>query len=292
MKFIKFSNYTILKSIILIAILCAFFIFLLGWIFYGQVTLIIALGTTTVLLVGVQIETYHRLSAIWKERKRIEEALTISNKIPALFNKTYMNDIIIKNDSFANTHGAETNFFGLGILYYGFVYILRAKVAVCLGSGSGFVPRALRQAQRDLGMIDSSKTILIDGNLPEAGGGGPDYLHAHSFLRVVYPDIDIWVKKTVDVAKQLESDHIKIDYLHIDAGKSYEDTLNDFKMYLPLMSEQFIITIHDTNDYEEVKRAVEEIRKMNDIELIDFNDLWSGLAIIKRKSCLRENKEN
>ena len=44
------------------------------------------------------------------------------------------------------SHAATASFLGSGILYYSFTYMLKAKVAVCLGSGGGFVPRLMRQA--------------------------------------------------------------------------------------------------------------------------------------------------
>lgn len=67
------------------------------------------------------------------------------------------------------SHGADGDYLGMGLIYYGIAYILRAKLAVCLGSGGGFVPRLMRQAQRDLGIADDARTILVDANRPEAG---------------------------------------------------------------------------------------------------------------------------
>ena len=40
---------------------------------------------------------------------------------------------------------------------------------------------------------------------------------------------------------------IKIDYLHIDAGHSYKDVKQDFKLYSKLLSKKGIISIHDTD---------------------------------------------
>lgn len=285
MEFYKYKllRYPALKYIAVIVILLLTFLFFLGWNLYGPIMSIFALGAMAAILLVVQMETYHHLNGIFRERARIEEALAMAIKPPGLLNRTYMNNIIINNDRYAWSHGAENNFLGTGILYYGFVHLLRARIAVCFGSGGGFVPRAIRQAQRDLGMNSSSRTILVDADLPEVGWGNPDYLQTGSFLKTEFPDIEIRVKKTVDAVKQFELENIKIDYLHIDANKTYEDTLTDFKICLPLMSEHFIITIHDT-EVEGVKKALEEIRKMNDIEVIDFNCFpWSGLAVIKKK---------
>lgn len=64
----------------------------------------------------------------------------------------------------------------MGLIYYGFVYAQQAEVAVCLRLGGGFVPRMMRQAQRDLGIADRARTILVDANRPQAGWGAPAWL--------------------------------------------------------------------------------------------------------------------
>lgn len=60
-------------------------------------------------------------------------------------------------------------------------FLLRAKLAVCLGSGGGFVPRLTRQAQRDLGIATHGRTILVVANRPEAGWGAPARLRQRRF---------------------------------------------------------------------------------------------------------------
>ena len=52
---------------------------------------------------------------------------------------------------------------------------------------------------------------------------------------------EIYPKPDYDVKEDL-----KIDYLHIDAGHSYEDVKLDFQMYSSLLSEHGILSIHDT----------------------------------------------
>ena len=45
---------------------------------------------------------------------------------------------------------------------------------------------------------------------------------------------------------------IKIDYLHIDAGHSYEDVKKDFDLYSTRLNEGGMIAVHDTDlSYEE-----------------------------------------
>ena len=65
-----------------------------------------------------------------------------------LVDSDYVLNMINFDCPFQGGHGAMDGFLGSGMLYYAFAYALKAKVSVCLGSGGGFVPRLLRQAQR------------------------------------------------------------------------------------------------------------------------------------------------
>lgn len=216
----------------------------------------------------------------FKEKIVVRRAIKISRNYFRLLNKDYLNGIILANCSFSEGHGARPNYLGLGTLYYAFVHLLNAKVAVCLGSGGGFVPRIMRHAQRDLGIEKNSRTIVIDADRPELRYGRSDYLHERSFLRELFPDIEIVVKTTKDAAEMFIKNSIKIDYLHIDADHSFSGSLSDYKTYRPFMAENYIITLHDTNT-DGVSKTIEQIRKEDDIEVIDFNYLWGGLAIVK-----------
>jgi hypothetical protein len=217
-----------------------------------------------------------------REKMAIRKAKKVSKDVFRLLNKEYLNGTILANCSFSEGHGARTDYLGLGMLYYSFVYLLKAKVAVCLGSGGGFVPRIMRQAQRDLDIEKSSRTMIIDLNKPELHYGSPDYLHDGSFLKELFPAIEIIIKPSRDAADIFLEKGIKIDYLHIDADHSFIGSLSDYKMYRPLMAENFIITLHDTN-LDGVAKTVEYIRTQEDVEVIDFSYLWGGLAVVKPK---------
>ena len=82
----------------------------------------------------------------------------------SLLNKDFIKSHLTAADPWCRTHGSEngSEFLGAGMLYYGLAYSLRARTCVCLGSGGGFVPRLMRQAQRDL-EIEGSRTFLVDG---------------------------------------------------------------------------------------------------------------------------------
>src|SRR5256885_7435483 len=93
-----------------------------------------------------------------------------------LLNKDVIGEYLMRDAPWSGSHGADQDYLGMGLLYYAIVYALKAQIAVCLGSGGGFVPRVMRQAQRDLGIGETSQTILVDGNHPAAGWGSPTWL--------------------------------------------------------------------------------------------------------------------
>ena len=105
-----------------------------------------------------------------------------SSREHRLINEAYVEKYLTSEAHWHRSHAASQGFLGGGMLYYGFAYALRARMCVCLGSGGGFVPRVLRQAQRDMG-LPRSHTILVDANLREAGWGKPRWLPKGSMLR-------------------------------------------------------------------------------------------------------------
>ena len=156
------------------------------------------------------------------------------------------------------THGATDLHLGDGLLIYSIIQYMRAKTCVCLGSGGGFIPRIMTQARidlydseifegnRDYNWGDIGTTFLVDAS--NGVGGFTDWLEVDSFLRkTFYPRI---VNDTTENAYYnfFVKEDIKIDYLHIDAGHSYEDVKQDFELYSKLLSPHGIISIHDTDE--------------------------------------------
>lgn len=214
------------------------------------------------------------------KRKPINNIKEISMK---LLNNETISKKLLYESKFSPSHGAINGFLGTGILYYSIPYMLKARQCLCLGSGDGFVPRLMRQAQKDLELKDS-KTTLIDANKPEAGWGKPDYFEDRNcFFRTEYPEIEIINKTTDDAFNDVKKN--KYDYIHIDADHSYEYTKKDFENYSRLMSDNSCLTMHDTNkDWSKdgVSKVIEEIRKTGIFDVVDFNNLWHGVAIIKK----------
>jgi len=209
-----------------------------------------------------------------------------------LLNRETIESQLIQKDSWAETHGVidKLGYLGTSVLYFALAYMLPAKNSVILGSGSGFVPRLVRQAQREVfdpEFLSSSRCILIDACKNDKGFGDPDYhenpLH---FFRTSYPDVEIWKMTTDEGAAKLVRENIAIDYLHIDADHTFEQSLKDFENYLPLMAPEFIITLHDTaanhlDNYMDgcVARTVAHLRsemapggKYEHLEMVNFNN--------------------
>jgi hypothetical protein len=155
------------------------------------------------------------------------------------------------------THGATDLHLGDGLLVYSFIQFIRAKVCVCIGSGGGFIPRLMTQARMDLhsqnifegnGMSewgDIGTTIIIDA--ANGVGGFTDWTADDSFLRQHFsPQIILETSERAFYDYFVRQD-MKIDYLHIDGDHSYEGVKKDFDLYSTIMSENGIITIHDTD---------------------------------------------
>ena len=138
------------------------------------------------------------------------------------------------------THGATDKHLGDGLLLYSIVQLMRYKIIICLGSGGGFVPRILTQARLDLydqGIFEGNRdynwgdigvTYLVDA--ANGIGGVVDYLQEDSFFRsTFYPR---YIKDTTENAYYnfFVKQDIKADFIHIDAGHSYEDVKLDFEL--------------------------------------------------------------
>jgi hypothetical protein len=208
-----------------------------------------------------------------------------------LLNQGFIASTVTGGDRWCASHGAvpDGSDLGAGMLYYSLAYATKATTCVCLGSGGGFVPRLMRQAQRDLG-IPGGRTILVDGAYEvsqdrKAIWGSPSWLDATSGFRTSYPDIEIILSLTRDALRDVFLPQgITIDYLHIDADHHYDGVKQDWDLYRPLVAPRGVISFHDTVNYREpcgVPRLVEEIRVAGDYEVLNLPIAY-GTAIVKR----------
>jgi hypothetical protein len=175
------------------------------------------------------------------------------------------------------SHGATDTHLGDGLIIYSLIQYMRAKVCVCLGSGGGFVPRLMTQARYDLyrqGILegdanlnwgDIGVTYVVDAM--NGIGGKVDWFKEESFFRrTFHPRI---LSTTTEEAfhNHFVLNDIKIDYLHIDAGHSYENVKEDFELYSQLLSPNGIISIHDTDpNFADSYLITDEVKDRGDFE--------------------------
>jgi hypothetical protein len=208
--------------------------------------------------------------------------MSLNENQQRLLNQSVINKYLMHDAPWSGSHGAWDDYLGMGLFYYSIVYMLKARVAVCLGSGGGFVPRLMRQAQRDLGIADTSRTILVDGNNPGAGWGSPVWLNTTSFFRQQFSDIELLIDLTSNAQRFFAENQLSIDYLHIDADHSFSGCLSDFQNYWRFLHEGSLVTLHDTNFRNAgVKHVVEYIRTLGDCEVIDFPEIGVGTALVR-----------
>jgi len=207
----------------------------------------------------------------------------------SIINKEFIKKYITTNGSkpekfdsdvpFKWAHGSTIYHLGGGLIYYTIVYYMKLKICVCLGSGGGFVPRIMTQARRDLveeGVYkkDDGVTIIVDSQITNE----IDWEDEDSFFRKNFNPI--WLKKSTKEAYYdyfIKKD-IKIDYIHIDAGHSYENVSRDFDLYSKIVKRGGIITLHDTDlDYP-------------DKDIYDAPDYWSTEGPSKKMNEIKEDK--
>ena len=231
----------------------------------------------------------------------------------SLLNPGCVRDSLISKDPWAKSHGAipKKGFLGTSLLYFTLAYLLPARIAVVIGSGSGYVPRLVRQAQREIpneDFVKTSRCILIDADLDDKDFGSPDYHNDPShFFRASYPDVEIWKMTSDQAVEKIKAEHLAIDFLHIDGDHTFAQSLKDFEQYVLLMSHDFIITMHDTTVTQAfnhdgcvprtlayLKNEMKPGGKYDHLEMVNFNDrnrnktnyfyeemLCEGTAIIK-----------
>jgi len=156
---------------------------------------------------------------------------------------------------------------------------------------------------------DIGTTILVDAD--NGVGGFTDWTEKDSFLRTHFPCRIILDTTENAYYNYFVKEDIKIDYLHIDAGHSYEDVKNDFELYSKILSPSGIISIHDTdesyekehivtNDVSEQKhhdefangpsKLIKELKENNNWEIFNFfnNGIFksrpssTGLTFVQR----------
>ena len=200
-------------------------------------------------------------------QKLIQEFLTNNHTIDSTTGQMTLEPV-----KYRWTHGATDLHLGDGMIIYSLILFNRAKTCVCIGSGGGFIPRLMTQARRDLweqGIFkgnnsaewgDIGTTIIIDA--ANGVGGFTDWTEENSFLRQHFdPQVILETSERAFYDYFVRQD-VKIDYLHIDGDHSYEGVKKDFDLYSTIMSENGIITIHDTDQsYHDTFLVTENAKK-------------------------------
>jgi hypothetical protein len=190
-------------------------------------------------------------------------------------------DEVLKNVPYRWSHGATDLHMGDGLIVYALIQFMRAKTCVCLGSGGGFIPRIMTQARLDLhrqeifegdashNWGDIGETYIVDAM--NGIGGQVDWFKEESFLRRWFQPRIINTTTEEAFHNYFVLNDIKIDYLHIDAGHSYENVKEDFDLYTQILSSNAIVSIHDTDpNYADKYIVTNEVKDRG-----DFDD-WTG----------------
>ena len=184
--------------------------------------------------------------------KLIKEFLTNNHSIDSITGELKLEPV-----KYRWTHGATDLHLGDGMLIYSLILFNRAKTCVCIGSGGGFIPRIMTQARRDLweqGIFEGNNsaewgdigtTVIVDA--ANGVGGFTDWTEENSFLRKHFDPQVILETSERAFYDYFVRHEMKIDYLHIDGDHSYNGVKKDFDLYSTIMSENGIITIHDTD---------------------------------------------
>ena len=246
-------------------------------------------------------------------REYTKQYLTNNHKIDDAGN------MILEPVKYRWTHGATDLHLGDGLMIYSLIQFNRAKICVCIGSGGGFIPRLMTQARKDLWEQkifegnpqqewgDIGTTIIIDAS--NGVGGFTDWTDENSFLRQHFsPQVILETSERAYYDYFVRQD-IKIDYLHIDGDHSYEGVKKDFELYSKIMSENGIITIHDTDQnyhntflvpdnqkvdfdtFDGPAKFIKELENDNEWNLVNLKNFSmfdkkptsTGLAILTRK---------
>ena len=219
--------------------------------------------------------------------------------VNSLLDKSFITSMLTADDPWCSSHGSDDGSEDLsaGMLYYALAYATKARTCVCLGSGGGFVPRLMRQAQRDLN-ITGARTFLVDGAQHVSKDrkdvwGTPYWLKEDSTFRKNYPEIELVLRLTEDAFNEVfVPNKISIDYLHIDADHHYEGAKRDWDLYHTLVPNNGVITLHDTTNYRDpcgVPQLVDEIRDGGEYDIVNF-PLAYGTAVVRKILSVEENQ--
>ena len=207
----------------------------------------------------------------------------------SIINTDFIKNSMTVGCTFANSHGSEkdSDYLGGAMLYYSLVYSNKYKNCLVLGSGNGFVPRILKQAQIDA-KVDG-EVLLVDANI--GGFGRPDYLEEDSFFRKNF-DIKFALKKTKEF---FESNIDTFDFIHVDADHTYNGVKYDFENSIKILKDYGTIIVHDIalkNELTDQKSKkvgcgvsyfYRELVDSNVYDTMSFYGIGTGIGVVRKK---------
>jgi hypothetical protein len=115
------------------------------------------------------------------------------------------------------------------------------------------------EGNKDINWGDIGSTYLVDAD--NGVGGFTDWTDENSYYRKHFDPRLLLTTTEEAFYNFFVKEDIKIDYLHIDAGHTYEDVKNDFELYSQLLQPHGIISIHDTDSsFEKEHIVTDDIR--------------------------------
>lgn len=171
---------------------------------------------------------------------------------------------------------------------YGFVSLIRPRRIVDIGTNHGLSAIAMAMALRDGGLTESRiiSVDIIEGYLKKAQAQ-INQLGLSKYVKLVCGDSSV-IK-----------DYPPFDVAFIDGDHTLKGCLRDFET---VKDRATYILIHDTVAIDAITRAVKEIRKTGEYDILNANvgnrgtqwslnkvvyRSYSGIAIIKVRECLK-----
>lgn len=124
---------------------------------------------------------------------------------------------------------------------------LRPRTIVELGTYSGSSFAAFCQAVEACGIDAKCYGIdLWEGDIHMGRFDEDLFAEISRYVAETYPGIAVLVRKDFNAASALFDDG-SVDLLHIDGTHTYEAVSNDFRTWLPKLSDRAVVLFHDTN---------------------------------------------
>jgi hypothetical protein len=233
-------------------------------------------------------------------RRQLTRSIDADCIAPSSTEASVVEDVPLHELQYASGHGLTPHTHSTMNLVFGLVKLLAPRVCVIIGSGSGLVPRVVREAQThalNAGSCDT-RTYLID--MGEGYGAMPGHIHASaSKFRQLYPEIVVLKNRSVpDGLAALRALGVSsIDVLWIDGDHSHKGSSDDFCAFSPLVPVEGIVFMHDTAPngagrkvpgWCGVPHTLADIRAGGGWDMLNFMSskdqaFGCGLAVLQRK---------